>query len=567
MPLSKQHETFLDGNVGVVGIPGLLLLLLAVPTLLRIVWTKWRAPFTTPLASLRGPEMVHWFFGFLTPREAQSFQMSPKLLDHCQRYGGVWSATFTNRKPTLVLGDLAGVHYVLNESTKYIRAPAQMRVTRLVFGDGLVAVDGAQHRKQRKVLGPAFTTAAVDGMMPVFYDVAQRLVERWRHQLPEEGMLDINAYGESEKLFLDIIGLAGFGYDFKSLLGQRSELEEAFVNVTKSAATGSLYAQLRSQFAFVGVVGQYLSKEQRQLDRHKAQIRALCQRLVHSARMRMTETANLASAEKGQRGRNDIMSLLMRSNLEASGKEAMDEEEVLSVIPTLLSGGYDNNASANAFALYGLARHPQTQLRLREELRHPPPGCTDWQSDPKHLDRLPYLDAVCRETLRLYTSAHSIPRACNADDVIPLGGLVQLRDGTWTDRIAIKRGDDVVIPQKWMNVDPKLWGPDADVFKPERWIQDPKYPHYDGGLAAPIAAMKHSGWSHLMTFSIGPRNCIGYRMAVAQFKVCLAVQLLNFEMLPHPAMDDVYTEVQIVGRPRLKGVDGFCMPCLIRVAT
>lgn len=56
-------------------------------------------------------------------------------------------------------------------------------------------------------------------------------------------------------------------------------------------------------------------------------------------------------------------------------------------------------------------------------------------------------------------------------------------------------------------------------------------------------------------------------MAVAQFKACLAVQLLNFEMLPHPAMDDVYTEVQIVGRPRVKGVDGFCMPCLIRVVT
>ena len=179
MALSKQPETSLDGGAWV-GIPALLLLLWSIVAFLRIVWTKWRAPFATPLATLRGPAMAHWFFGFLTPQEARSFQMSPKLLEHCQTYGGVWSATFTNRKPTLVLGDLAGIHYVLNESTKYVRAPAQMRVTRLVFGDGLVAVDGAQHRKQRKVLGPAFTTAAVDGMMPVFYDVAQRLVERWR---------------------------------------------------------------------------------------------------------------------------------------------------------------------------------------------------------------------------------------------------------------------------------------------------------------------------------------------------------------------------------------------------
>lgn len=56
-------------------------------------------------------------------------------------------------------------------------------------------------------------------------------------------------------------------------------------------------------------------------------------------------------------------------------------------------------------------------------------------------------------------------------------------------------------------------------------------------------------------------------MAVAQFKVCLAVQLLNFQILPHPAMDNVYTEVHIVGRPRVRGVDGFCMPCSIQVAS
>lgn len=532
------------------------------------LWKYFCAPYASPLACIRGPRSKHWFYGFLSPSEATRFQMSPKLLEHCSEYSGVWYATFTNRRPTLVLGDQEAINYVLNNAQTYVRAEAQMRVTRLLFGEGLVGVDGAQHKRQRKVVGPAFSSTAVDGMAPIFYIMAERLARNWEAAFSKDALFETNAYQDFEALSIDIIGQAGFKYEFKSLQGQRSDLEAAFVNVTKSAATGSMYASLRAQFHFVGTLGHLLSREQIELDRHKSDIEKISEKLVQGAKSTMKlpgpELAEKHNHQSHQ-GR-DILTLLVRSNMAIDVKDRLPEKEIISLIPTFLSGGYDNNAAAMSYAVYGLAHFPETQAHLRNELLHPPSECSNWRDSLRALDSLPYLDALTREVLRLYSPAHSVPRTCARDDIIHLGKPVQLRDGTWTEQIRIAAGDDIVIPQKWMNIDPATWGADAHVFRPERWIEDPTHPYYAGGLPPRVKNCKSSGWSHLMTFSIGPRSCIGYRMGVAEFKVGLAVLVSRFEFLKHDAMEDVYGEVQIVDRPRVRGRDGYCMPVWVKAA-
>lgn len=108
------------------------------------------------------------------------------------------------------------------------------------------------------------------------------------------------------------------------------------------------------------------------------------------------------------------LSLLVRANnTMAEARDRIPEDEVVSMIPTFLSGGYDNNASQMSYAAYALAHSPQAQHRLRDELRSPHSGGEAWRTDVKALERLPYLDAVMRETLRLYSSAHSIVRRRN----------------------------------------------------------------------------------------------------------------------------------------------------------
>ncbi|KAK2594204.1 hypothetical protein QQS21_008093 [Conoideocrella luteorostrata] len=559
----------LSTELGALGIVLPIVTVIVITYALAALRTYWLAMHLSPLKDVQGPANQHWFFGFLNSNEAQSFQMSPKLLEYCARFEGVWASLFTNRRPTLVLGDLDGIHHVLNNAQTYARAQAQMRTTRLVFGDGLVAVDGHQHRRQRRAVGPGFSSNAVEGMVPVFIDTAEQLAERWAENLRNQSVesklspggdgkrvVERNVYSDFEKLSMDIIGEAGFQYKFKSLEGHRSELEAAFVDVTQHAATGSLYAALRSHFPFVQSIGNWLSKEQIQLNRLRHNIETISMRLVKNAK-------DQVQGQKGSR-RKDILGLLVQSNLSEDPKHRLDDEEIVSMIPTLLSGGYDNNASAMSYAVMALAQTPLKQERLRQELLTPPKGSESWKTDSKALESLPYLDAVCRETLRLHSPAHSIPRTCIQDDVIPLSRPIKLRDGSLTTEIRIGRGDDVVIPQKWMNVDPRLWGMDANTFNPERWIQDPQHEYYAGGLDATISGQKHSGWSSLMTFSIGPRNCIGYRMAVAELKACMAILVSRFEFVEHHQMNHVRGEVQIVDRPRVDGVKEFCMPCWVK---
>lgn len=59
------------------------------------------------------------------------------------------------------------------------------------------------------------------------------------------------------------------------------------------------------------------------------------------------------------------------------------------------------------------------------------------------------------------------------------------------------------IPFTAMNINPEVWGEDAHIFRPERWI-------VPGGIPPP-GELPH-GWSGLATFCDGPRSCLGWRL-------------------------------------------------------
>lgn len=75
----------------------------------------------------------------------------------------------------------------------------------------------------------------------------------------------------------------------------------------------------------------------------------------------------------------------------------------------------------------------------------------------------------------------------------------------------------------------------------QRFLQS-HHPLSDGhGLSQETLDSK-LGWSNMATFTIGPRNCIGMRMAVAELKVLLAKTVANFHLLPTDETDLVECE-------------------------
>lgn len=128
-------------------------------------------------------------------------------------------------------------------------------------------------------------------------------------------------------------------------------------------------------------------------------------------------------------------------------------------------------------------------------------------------------------------------------DQIPVSEPIKLRNGRFTDTIPVRPGDKFFIPIHSFNRSESIWGPDANEFRPERWLNKES----SGGGAGVYAG--------IMTFLAGPRGCIGYRFALAEFKVILATVIANFAFATRdedggPAIEKTSA---IVMKPRLKG--------------
>ena len=100
--------------------------------------------------------------------------------------------------------------------------------------------------------------------------------------------------------------------------------------------------------------------------------------------------------------------LTVEENDKSSLDEKLPEAEIQAQINLFLFAGTDTTSNALSRMLYMLSLHPEVQARLREELVAA--GAPDGDADYDALDRLPYLEAICRETLRLFPPVRFLRR-------------------------------------------------------------------------------------------------------------------------------------------------------------
>ena len=100
--------------------------------------------------------------------------------------------------------------------------------------------------------------------------------------------------------------------------------------------------------------------------------------------------------------------------------------------------------------------------------------------------------------------------------MVPLGTPTRAADGSTVDRIAIAHGMLVTVPIAAIQFSEDVWGPDAKIFRPERWLTDDK--------ADEARARELSMRRSLLAFFDGPRKCLGKAFALAEFKVRASVR-------------------------------------------
>lgn len=180
-------------------------------------------------------------------------------------------------------------------------------------------------------------------------------------------------------------------------------------------------------------------------------------------------------------------------------KDKFTVDQMKEHVFTVGGAGYETTGTASAHCILYLALHPEIQEKAYEEIMKVFPT-SDTPITPQSLMELDFVERVMKESLRLGPTVHAIAREAMEDFEVAPGEIV-------------KKGSIFVINIYGLHRRKDLWGDDADIFNPDRFLPE--------------------NFSHMqqcfIPFSAGKRNCIGYRYAFVSFKIMMVKLLRNFK--------------------------------------
>ncbi|KAI9164113.1 Cytochrome P450 monooxygenase [Paramyrothecium foliicola] len=412
-----------------------------------------------------------------------------------------WSRTIPNdglirylhlfNQERLIVTGPEGLREVLGQNSYDFEKPHLLRaMVGKILGYGLLLSEGNVHKMQRKNLMPAFSFRHVKELYPVFWKNSQKLVHGIDEELSNDPKADIDIAGWASRASMDIIGSAGMGHEFKSLSDPSIEdTMKMYESMVKQSRGAKLLMVL--QLILPSIITDYLPFQRNMgvLAASKA-ARSTSQRLIDSKKTQMA---------KGEKLSSDIISTALESG-------HFTDEGLVDTMMTFLAAGHETSAAALTWTIYLLAQHADVQDRLREEIRQNVGSLAD-EMDARKLDSLSYLHAVCQESLRLYAPIPFTVRAARKNTQI-LG-----KD--------VPKGTMIILCPWATNRAHELWGPDADDFNPERWMQPGQA--NSGGSKSNYA---------FLTFLHGPRSCIGQKFSLAELMalICALVGRYKFQL-------------------------------------
>ncbi|KIJ33556.1 hypothetical protein M422DRAFT_264483 [Sphaerobolus stellatus SS14] len=505
----------------------------------RAIYRVCLVPWLSPLRNIPGPEKTSFFWGNMQ----QIFKADPGELhgQWVKQYGHTLAYTGILGRRRLMTLDPKALSYVLNHSTQWQKPEEVRNSLAELLGKGVLFEEGEVHKRQRRIMNPSFAISHLRELTSIFHEKSQQLRNIWQKKLTEEGgAITTDVVSWLGQATLDIIGLAGFDYEFNALNaeGQNNELNLAFKTVTRQGQRFSMFQIAQAFFPLLKLIP---TKQSRSIANATAVMDRLGRQLINKKKQAiLAEAAARGKSEAGV-GKNlvttrDLLSRLMVANManDLPESQKLSDDDVLAQIPTFLLAGHETTATATTWCLYALSRGQEIQRKLREELLR-------LDTDNPSMDEinsLPYLDAVIKETMRLHSAVPSTVRVATQDDVIPLSKPFTDKKGHLRHEIVVKKGDRMFIPIICANQNVDVWGEDALEFKPERWLNLTDKVNDIPGVVPGI-----------LSFIAGPRSCIGYRFALVESK-CLIfalVRAFEFELAVDPSQ--IIKKSTIVTRP------------------
>jgi cytochrome P450 len=389
-------------------------------------------------------------------------------MEECaQRYGDPFTLRLPSAPPIVFFSHPDAVKAIFTGDEEDLRAgEANFRLEPILGRHSLLLLDGREHLRERRLLQPPFHGDRMLSYGPVMRDIAAAAVERWPLGRP------FPIHAEMQGVTLDVILRTVFGLDEGPT---KRDLRGALLELLAAGSNPQTLLGVQGGATQSGAVARFL------------EIRDRTDRLLF-AEIAARRRADVA-------GHADILSLLVGARYDDG--QPLDDRALRDELMTMLLAGHETTATALAWAVGHVIAHPDVRTRLLAELADAGPS----PPDPERTLRLEYLDAVCRETLRL-------------TPIVPLVGRRLTRPMT----IAGTRLPAGVVAAPCIYLAhrrPESW-PEPDRFRPERFLETKPTPY------------------EFLPFGGGVRRCLGMAFALVEMKLVLAEVLSRVELRAAP---------------------------------
>lgn len=485
------------------------------------VWSSWIYPYYVSdlrhVPTVEGCPLWGQFFDII--REECGV---PQRRWH-QQYGSIIRYFFPFGAERLSIADDDALKHMTVRNPYNYPKPVRAKLWMVrILGEGVLLAEGPEHAHQRKSLAPGFSTQSIRSLLPVFWSKGTQVASKWRDEMASKNLTTttIEVLEWLNRTTLDIIGQAGFGYNINSIDQPETSIRQAYRLVFAFDIWSRI---LHGVQAFVPASKYIPAKMNRDMQESHD---IIVDKATEIIKEKLSEPDDNVKS-------NDIMALIARDNkkLQEAGEKGLSFETMRDQIMTFLGAGHDTTATGLAWTLHLLSKNPDMQSKLRDEIREYFPflfndneSSTELSTDNANADpdQLPYLDNVCRESLRYIPPIPMTVRQSRADD--NLGGY------------HVPGGTVVYILANAINRLPQYWGETADQFDPDRWDDLP-------------STYTNNAY---MTFLQGPRGCIGRKFAETEMKVLLCCLLSKFDFQPDESVDDpeMWKMWRLVLRPK-----------------
>ncbi|EED77437.1 predicted protein [Postia placenta Mad-698-R] len=329
-----------------------------------LAWIGWKIgrilllPYTSSLRNLPGPPASNWLFGSINDlRASEDFVLHDAWLE---KYGPTLKFSIWFKIPRLLTIDTRAINYILSHSQDYPKPERTRRDLTEILGNGLVVAEGELHRREvsyiindvvssadgqshsaaqdyGKAHNPAFGPAQIRELTDIFVEKAQQLRDMWRKEVAE-GTARIDVQGGLTKMTLDVIGLAGFNYEFSALNpdGKPNELNTAFEVMFSylSEFERSYWPLLRSMFPIFRRIPDGYT---RRTAAAQKVTRRIGMQLIAEKKEAVRKAAQ--SSDKGVESAlqsRDLLTLLIKANMSSDVPEdqRLSDDDVLAQVPT-----------------------------------------------------------------------------------------------------------------------------------------------------------------------------------------------------------------------------------------